>query len=79
MLIVITSNIVKGTAMLLVLMDECPDYLVTSGDAVVYFLKKADPVTIGLRTLFKDDMPIKFGLKQPSAISHRKRKRKEAR
>jgi hypothetical protein len=61
MLIVIVSNLVKAIAMLLVLLDERPVYLVTVGDAIASFLETPDPVTLDLCTLSKDDLLLKFG------------------
>ncbi|KAF2496631.1 hypothetical protein BU16DRAFT_337514 [Lophium mytilinum] len=61
MLIVIVSNIVKAIAMLLVLLDERPLYLVTLGDAAASFLGRPDAVTKGLCSLSKDDMLINLG------------------
>jgi hypothetical protein len=61
MLIVIVSNLVKAIAMLVVLLDERPIYLVTVGDAVASFLENPDPVTLDLCTLSKDDILLRFG------------------
>jgi hypothetical protein len=68
MIIVIACNAMKAIAMLLTVLDNRSDYLVTIGDAAASFLDKPDPITKGLCVLSKNDMLIKFGHEKSKTV-----------